>query len=68
MAIRRETLGCITPRSICETALGEMPRDFASARAEIPRACRRSRMRAPTDADGSVVVVPAGGEPVVAAS
>jgi hypothetical protein len=48
MAIRRETLGCITPRSICDTALGEMPSRRARSRADMPRATRRARSRSPT--------------------
>ncbi len=48
MAMSRETLGWRTPRSICDTALGEMPSDFASVRAEMPRAVRSARMRSPT--------------------
>ena len=48
IAMRRETLGCITPRSICETALGEIPSRLARSRADIPRATRSARSRSPT--------------------
>jgi len=48
MAMSRDTLGCRTPRSICDTALGEMPSFVARVRADMPRAVRSSRMRVPT--------------------